>query len=81
MARNTSVTLGCHFDDFVSEKIAQGRFQSISVVVRAGLRLLEEDELKFQALKDKLQAGENSPRVKSFDSAEFLSNLHNKYVK
>ena len=49
--------------------------------MRAGLRLLEEDELKFQALKDKLQAGENSPRVKSFDSAEFLSNLHNKYVK
>ena len=43
MARNTSVTLGSHFDEFVSEKIAQGRFQSISVVVRAGLRLLEEE--------------------------------------
>jgi len=73
MARNTSVTLGSHFDEFVSEKIAQGgRFQSISEVVRAGLRLLEEDELKFQALKDKLQAGENCPRVESFDSAEFI---------
>ena len=81
MARNTSVTLGSHFDEFVSEKIAQGRFQSASEVVRAGLRRLEEDELKFQTLKDKHQAGENSPRVENFDSAEFLSNLYNKYVK
>jgi len=57
MARNTSVTLGSHFDEFVSEKIAQGSCQSISEVVRAGLRVLEEGELKFQVLKDKLQAG------------------------
>ncbi|MCK4710724.1 MAG: type II toxin-antitoxin system ParD family antitoxin, partial [Gammaproteobacteria bacterium] len=38
MARNTSVTLGEHFDDFVLEKINAGRFQSVSEVVRAGLR-------------------------------------------
>ena len=81
MARNTSVTLGSHFDEFVSDKIAQGRFQSISEVVRAGLRKLEEDELKLQALKEKLQAGENSPRVENFDSGEFLSNLHKKHIK
>lgn len=81
MARNTSVTLGSHFDAFVSDKIAQGRFQSISEVVRAGLRKLEEDESKLQALKEKLQAGENSPSVENFDSNEFLSNLHNKYIK
>jgi toxin ParE1/3/4 len=41
MARNTSVTLGQHFDEFVSEKITQGRFQTVSEVVRAGLRKLE----------------------------------------
>ena len=81
MARNTSVTLGSHFDEFVSDKIAQGRFQSISEVVRAGLRKLEEDESKLQVLKEKLQAGENSPRVESFDSGEFLSNLHKKHIK
>jgi len=40
MARNTSVTLGSHFDEFVSEKIAQGRFQSASKVVRADLHML-----------------------------------------
>jgi len=38
MARNTSVTLGSHFDEFVSEKISQGRFQSVSEVVQAGRR-------------------------------------------
>ena len=81
MARNTSVTLGSHFDEFVSEKIAQGRYQSISEIVRAGLRKLEEDESKLQALKEKLQAGENSNRVENFDSDEFLSNLHKKYIK
>jgi len=81
MARNTSVTLGSHFDEFVSETIAQGRFQSISEVVRAGLRKLEEDESKLQALKVKLEAGENSPVVENFDSERFLSNLHKKYVK
>ncbi len=81
MARNTSVTLGQHFDDFISEKITQGRFQSVSEVVRAGLRKLEEDETKLQLLIAKLQAGEESPIVDSFDSKLFLTTLHEKHVK
>jgi len=81
MARNTSVTLGPHFDEFVSEKISQGRFQSVSEVVRAGLRKLEEDESKLQVLKEKLQAGEDSPKIENFNSNEFISNLHKKYIK
>jgi len=52
MARNTSVTLGQHFEEFVTEKIMQGRFQTVSEVVRAGLRKLEEDESKLQALRE-----------------------------
>ena len=35
MPGNTSVTLGEHFDRFVVEKIKEGRFQSVSEVVRA----------------------------------------------
>lgn len=81
MARNTSVTLGSHFDKFVSDKIAQGRFNSVSEVVRAGLRRLEEDEEKIQVLKAKLQAGENSLRVENSDSDNFISYLHKKYGK
>lgn len=81
MARNTSVTLGHHFDEFVAEKITQGRFQSVSEVIRAGLRKLEEDESKLQALRKKLQASEDSPVVKNFNSERFLSSLHKKHVK
>jgi len=81
MARNTSVTLGKHFDDFVLEKINAGRFQSVSEVVRAGLRKLEEDEIKLQVLRDKLHAGEESPLVDDFNGAEFISGLHDKHLK
>ena len=81
MARNTSVTLGQHFDEFVSEKIAAGRFQTVSEVVRAGLRKLEEEESKLQALKEKLQAGENSPIIESFNGKQLLADLHKKYVE
>jgi len=81
MPRNTSVTLGKHFDKFVAEKIQQGRFQSVSEVIRAGLRKLETDEIKLQALREKLQAGENSPIVDDFDGEHFIAGLHNKYIK
>ncbi len=81
MARNTSVTLGEHFDDFVHEKINAGRFQSVSEVVRAGLRKLEEDEIKLQALRDKLQAGEDSPLVDGFNGDKFIEALHKKHLK
>ncbi|MFV1985348.1 MAG: type II toxin-antitoxin system ParD family antitoxin [Thiohalomonadales bacterium] len=81
MARNTSVTLGDHFDEFVLEKINAGRFQSVSEVVRAGLRKLEEDEARLQLLKDKLQSGENSPLVDNFNGEEFLTELHKKHLK
>jgi len=81
MARNTSVTLGQHFDEFVSEKITEGRFQTVSEVVRAGLRKLEQDETKLQALREKLQAGENSPIVEDFNGKQLLADLHKKHVE
>jgi antitoxin ParD1/3/4 len=81
MPRNTSVTLGEHFDKFVVDKIKEGRFQSVSEVVRAGLRKLEEDETKLQALRQKLQAGEDSPIVANFDGDVFLKAMHTKHIK
>jgi antitoxin ParD1/3/4 len=68
--------LGEHFDKFVVEKINEGRFQAVSKVVQAGLRTLEEDETKLQALRRKLQAGEDSPIVKNFDGDTFLKAMH-----
>ena len=81
MPRNTSVTLGEHFDAFVNEKIAEGRFQSVSEAVRAGLRRLEEDERKLEALRARLQAGEDSPLVEDFSPQQFLAEMRGKSTK
>ena len=60
MARNTSITLGPHFDDFIATQIENGRYGSTSEVVRAGLRLLEETEGKLERLRRLLDEGEKS---------------------
>ncbi len=44
MAKNTSISLGTYFEDFVNNAIEEGRFNNVSEVVRAGLRLLEEQK-------------------------------------
>ena len=80
MPRNTSVTLGDHFDQFITEILRHGRFQSVSEVVRAGLRKLEADEIKLQALRAKLQAGEDSPVVEDFDGEQFIATLHKNHI-
>lgn len=60
MQKNTSITLGSHFDSFIAQQVKTGRFSSASETVRAGLRLLEEHELKLAALRQALQEGEES---------------------
>lgn len=60
MPKNTSITLGEHFDGFIAQQIGEGRYASASEVVRAGLRLLEDNEQKVAALRQLLQEGEES---------------------
>mgnify|MGYP003411476939 CR=1 FL=1 len=60
MARNTSISLGEHFDGFIAEQLDSGRYASASEVVRAGLRLLENNECKLAALRQALAEGEQS---------------------
>lgn len=49
----TSIALGSHFKDFVRQQVNSGRYNNVSEVVRAGLRLLENHEAELEA---KLQA-------------------------
>ncbi len=60
MAKNTSITLGEHFDDFVAKQVKSGRYGSTSEVVRAGLRALEVIETKLETLRNLLDEGEQS---------------------
>jgi antitoxin ParD1/3/4 len=76
MTKNTSISLGDHYVSFIESSISAGRFGSASEVVRAGLRLLEEHELKVDALRAALVEGEASGLVEDFDPDEFLDELH-----
>ncbi|HEX5635494.1 MAG TPA: type II toxin-antitoxin system ParD family antitoxin [Gammaproteobacteria bacterium] len=60
MAKNTSISLGEHFDGFITSQIESGRYGSASEVVRAGLRLLEDTESKLNTLRRMLDEGEQS---------------------
>ena len=72
MARNTSLSLGDHFALFIDEQVARGRYGSASDVVRAGLRLLEEHEMKLEALRIALIEGENSGEPEPLDLEGFV---------
>jgi len=76
MSKNTSMTLGTHFDGFIATQLTIGRYGSASEIVRAGLRLLEDNVTKMETLRQLLTEGENSGFVEySYD--ELVSELDN----
>jgi antitoxin ParD1/3/4 len=76
MPRNTSVTIGDHFSQFVDSKIKEGRFETLSEAVRAGLRLLEADEKKLEVLRTTLAIGKAQlDRGESVDGDTFMQKL------
>ena len=81
MAKNTSILLGDYFDDFINSQLKSGRFSSASEVIRAALRLFEQEENKKTELIKELKKGEKSGYVKDFNRDSFLADLHKKYPK
>lgn len=80
MSKNTSISLGEHFEIFISKKVGSGRYHSASEVIRAGLRLLEEEEKKVEAVKYALELGEKSGIAQDFNPKDHLKSLHAKQM-
>ena len=77
MARNTSIVLGDHFDAFVREQVDEARYASASEVVRAALRLLEDETHKMARLRDALEEGERSGIATGYSVARVLRKARN----
>jgi antitoxin ParD1/3/4 len=81
MPKNTSILLGDYFDDFINKQVKTGRYSSASEVIRAALRMFEQEQSKKAKLISELKKGEKSGFVKNFDRKSFMKNLHKKYAK
>lgn len=76
MSKNTSVSLGDHFESFVDGRVKAGRYASVSDAVRAGLRLLEQEETKLDMLRQTLANGESQlDQGRGIDGETFMNDL------
>jgi len=66
MSKKTSINLGDHFNSFVDSQVTNGRYGSVSEVIRAALRLLENQEIKLNALRAKLKLSEKQADKREF---------------
>ena len=73
--KNTSISLGNYFDQFVQNQVSTGRYKNVSEVIRAGLRLLENEESKVIASRNAIQEGLNTPLFEDFEFDENLRRL------
>ncbi len=79
MSKNTSRSLGDHFEQFINKEIESGRYASANEVIRTALRLLEREEKKINQIRNALVVGEESGWVKDFNPEDHLKALHKKY--
>lgn len=78
MPKNTSFVLGEHFEGFLAEEVASGRYGNASDVMRAALRLLEQEEKKLEALRAAIDAGDASSESQDKDGGKVFSRLRRK---
>jgi antitoxin ParD1/3/4 len=76
MSDHTPITLGRHFEKFVDQQVKDGRYSSASDVVKAALRLLEEQEAHLEALRAAIIEGEDSGPSRPFDFDAYIARKH-----
>jgi antitoxin ParD1/3/4 len=81
MSKNTSVSLGPHFESFIANVVAGGRYTNASEVVRAGLRLLETEEHRLATIRKAVERGVRSGVVLDFDPKKHLAELKRRKKK
>ncbi|MBO0324314.1 type II toxin-antitoxin system ParD family antitoxin [Muricauda sp. CAU 1633] len=81
MSKNTSISLGSYFDQFVNTQVSAGRYKNVSEVIRAGLRLLENEESKAMVLRNAIQEGIDSGISHDFDPDKHLKELKARRTK
>ncbi len=79
MNKPVQVTVSDQAASFVSRELESGRFETVDEVVEAGLRMLEEEQMKIERLRDLLVEGENSGPARYVDQDEFLSRMREKH--
>jgi len=80
MGKNTSISIGNYFEEFIKNEVKSGRYSSVSEVIRSALRLLEQEEKKEKELIKALKKGEQSGFVDNFNSKKNLEELHQKHL-
>jgi antitoxin ParD1/3/4 len=80
MGKNTSISLGNHFEEFITGEVKSGRYSSVSEVIRSALRMLETEDKKERELIKALEIGEQSGFVEDFDPNQNLTELHRQHL-
>jgi antitoxin ParD1/3/4 len=75
MSKNTSITFGTYFEQFIQNTLKEGRYKNASEIVRAGLRLLEEEENRLASLRHSINEGIASGTAVDFNPSEHLNKL------
>lgn len=73
MGKNTSISLGEHFEAYARRKVEAGEFATISEVIRDALRRAEEREKRIAALDAALQIGLDSGPAEELDWDAFMA--------
>ncbi len=81
MNKPVQVTVSDQAASFVSRELESGRFKTVDEVIEAGLRMLEEEQMKIERLRELLIEGENSGDTVPFDPEALMASVRESWQK